>query len=55
MLRSLDSKGKPKAKKDMSKNELAYLERAETRADDHRVDVALRKKTRDDARKTLGV
>ena len=55
MLRSLDPKGKPKAKKDLSKDELAYLERAEQRADDHRIDVALRKKTREEARKTLGV
>lgn len=55
MLRSLDEKGKPKAKKDMGADELAYVERAETRAIDHRIDVALRKKTREEARKTLGV
>lgn len=55
MLRSLDEKGKPKERKAMSKDELAYLKRAEQRAEDHRIDVALRQKTREEARKTLGV
>lgn len=55
MLRPLDDKGKPKSKKDMTKDDLEYLARAERQAENHRIDVALRKKTRDEARKTLGV
>lgn len=54
MLRALNKGGKPKDKKEMSKDELEYVERAEKQAANHRITVALRKKTREDALKALG-
>jgi hypothetical protein len=45
----------PKAKEHMSKGELASLERAERRAEDHQIDVALRQKTRREAARALGI
>ena len=55
MLRSLDKNGKPKAKKDLSKEEAEYVERAERRAVELRINGELTRKTREEARKTLGV
>jgi hypothetical protein len=45
--------GQPKKKADMSADELASLERAELRAQDHQVDVALRQRQRREALRLL--
>jgi hypothetical protein len=54
MLRSLNKGGKPKDKKEMSKDELDYVERSDREARKHRIKVALRKKQIEEAEKALG-